>query len=93
MKNGFITGIVVFLVAPLIAVTIYHFIVIKNLNTELSESRQKVDSLQFQVDSLDAELFPIQVELGRYEMAYEIFLQRNQKAAQQYGTIISEETE
>ncbi len=89
MKNGFIVGIIIFL----IAVTVYHFTVINDLNTQLTQSDKKIDSLQYQVDSLEAELFPIQVELGRYEMAYEIFLQRNQKAAQQYGTIISEETE
>jgi hypothetical protein len=39
------------------------------------------------------ELFPIQIELGRYQVAYEIFMERNPKAASQYGDIISQETE
>ncbi len=54
---------------------------------------QVIDSLQKRCDSLDAELYPVQIELGRYQVAYEIFLERNPKAAKQYGTIISEETE
>ena len=54
---------------------------------------QTIDSLQKVADSLHAENFPCQVELGRYQMAYEIFMERNPKAAKQYGDIISEETE
>lgn len=57
------------------------------------EKGRVIDSLQNLVDSLHAELFPVTVELGRYQVAYEIFMERNPKAAQQYGTIISEETE
>lgn len=54
---------------------------------------QRIDSLQKVADSLEAENFPCQVELNRYQMAYEIFMERNPKAAKQYGDIISEETE
>lgn len=54
---------------------------------------QTIDSLQNLVDSLHAENFPCQVELGRYQVAYQIFMERNPKAASQYGDIISEETE
>lgn len=59
----------------------------------VKDLQKQVDSLEVHSDSLYNELFPIQVELGRYEVAYEIFMERNPKAAQQYGTIISEETE
>ncbi len=52
-----------------------------------------IDSLQNVVDSLHAENFPCQVELNRYQIAYELFMERNPKAAKQYGDIISEETE
>jgi hypothetical protein len=52
-----------------------------------------IDSLQKVTDSLYGELFPAQVELGRYKVAYEIFVERNPKAAKQYGDIISNETE
>ncbi len=55
--------------------------------------RKRSDSLQLVADSLYNENFPCQVELGRYQNAYEIFLRRNRKAANQYGNIISEETE
>ena len=54
---------------------------------------QTIDSLQKVIDSLHAEVFPCQVELGRYQIAYEIFMERNPKAASQYGDIISDETE
>ena len=57
------------------------------------EKGKIIDSLQNLTDSLHAENFPCQVELTRYQTAYEIFMERNPKAAQQYGTIISEETE
>ena len=55
--------------------------------------QQRIDSIQHVADSLHSELFPVQIELGRYEVAYRIFMERNPKAAHQYGTIISEETE
>lgn len=54
---------------------------------------QTIDSLQKVVDSLHAEIFPCQVELNRYQVAYELFMKRNPKAASQYGDIISNETE
>jgi len=54
---------------------------------------QTIDSLQKVVDSLHSEIFPCQVELNRYQVAYELFMERNPKAASQYGDIISNETE
>ena len=57
------------------------------------EKGKIIDSLQNLVDSLHSENFPCQIELGRYQVAYQIFMERNPKAAKQYGTIISEETE
>jgi len=55
--------------------------------------QHQIDSIQYVVDSLHNENYPCQIELGRYEVAYRIFMERNSKAAEQYGTIISEETE
>jgi hypothetical protein len=55
--------------------------------------RVKIDSLQKAVDSLHAENYPCQIELSRYQRAYEIFLERNPDAASEYGDIISNETE
>lgn len=54
---------------------------------------QTIDSLQNLVDSLYAENYPCQIELNRFQIAYQIFLERNPKAASQYGDIISNETE
>ena len=54
---------------------------------------QTIDSLQKVVDSLHTENFPCQIELGRHQVAYQIFMERNPKAAKQYGDIISNETE
>lgn len=54
---------------------------------------QTIDSLQRVIDSLHSEVFPCQVELTRYQSAYQIFMERNPKAASQYGDIISNETE
>jgi len=52
-----------------------------------------VDSLQKVTDSLHAENYACQIELGRHQTAYQIFIKRNPKGAKQYGDIISEETE
>ena len=63
------------------------------LKSELAKTKKSLDSLQVENYSLQDSIFPIQVELGRYQIAYEIFMERNPKAASQYGDIISEETE
>lgn len=54
---------------------------------------ETIDSLQKLSDSLYNEILPVQIELGRYKVAYEIFVERNPKAASEYGDIISNETE
>jgi hypothetical protein len=66
---------------------------IKKQNLEISKLKVEVDSLKNLSDSLAMENFPILTQLGRYEIAYEIFKERNPKAASQYGDIISNETE
>lgn len=63
------------------------------LKNELVKTKKSLDSLQVENYSLQDSIFPIEVELGRYQIAYEIFMERNPKAASQYGDIISEETE
>lgn len=61
--------------------------------TEVKIYQAKCDSLQHVSDSLYDRLFPAEIELNRMQTAYEIFLKRNNKAAIQYGDIISNETE
>lgn len=60
---------------------------------EVKIYKAKCDSLQRASDSLYNRLFPAEIELNRMQTAYEIFLKQNNKAAQQYGDIISNETE
>lgn len=65
----------------------------KQQKIEIQKLTKEVDSLQVLNDSLNMELFPKEVELSRYQIAYEIFMERNPKAASQFGDIISHETE
>jgi hypothetical protein len=66
---------------------------IKDKELQITQLTKQVDSLEVLSDSLKVELFPVEVELGRYQVAYELFTQRNPKAASQFGDIISDETE
>lgn len=75
----------------LIAITSTYFAF--QTKKELDRQIKRTEAIQNLSDSLHAELFPCQIELGRFQVAYQIFLERNPKAASQYGTIISEETE
>ena len=54
---------------------------------------QTMDSLQYLVDSLHNENFICQIDKGRYEVALNIFAERNPKASKQLDEIISKETE
>ena len=54
---------------------------------------QTIDSLQNKIDSLQSEMFVRNTIIGRYEVAFELFMERNPEAAKQYGNIISNETE
>jgi hypothetical protein len=65
----------------------------QDLKTQVTTLKSNIDSLQIVSDSLYSENFPCQIELGRYQVAYQIFMERNPRAASQYGDIISEETE
>jgi hypothetical protein len=42
---------------------------------------------------LYSELYPCEIELNRFQIAFRILEDRNPKAAEQYGNIISDETE
>lgn len=57
-----------------------------SLKLQIKQEQQKSDSLYF-------ELYPCEIELNRFKIAYEILNERNPKAASQYGDIISLETE
>lgn len=68
----------------------------QNNASTIKSLQAKCDSLSREIskcDSISNELFYVETELNRYEIAYKIFLERNPKAASQYGDIISDETE
>ena len=88
MVKVFAPAIIILLVALFIQVK---FTVDSQNETKIYKA--KCDSLQHISDSLYWELLPTQIELGRREVAYSIFMERNPKAASQYGDIISNETE
>jgi cell division protein FtsL len=66
---------------------------VKDKEFQINQLTKQVDSLKVLSDSMKVELFPAEVELTRYQVAYEIFSKRNPKAASQFGDIISDETE
>lgn len=59
----------------------------------LTQTRHELKESTAKVDSLQAVIWPLEVELNRFNLAYTIFSERNPDAAAEYGTIISEETE
>ena len=54
---------------------------------------QKIDSLENLEDSLRSELFVCNVQLQRWELAFETFKEREPKPAQRFGLIYNHETE
>ena len=84
--------IILVLVATMVAMVIQTKLAVDSQN-ETKIYKAKCDSIQHVSDSLYWELLPTQIELGRREVAYSIFMERNPKAASQYGDIISNETE
>lgn len=62
-------------------------------DTTIELLKKDRDSLVYITDSLSGELFPAQVELNRYQLAYKIFAKRDPQAARVFGNIMSDETE
>jgi protein subunit release factor B len=62
---------------------------IKALNQQIVELEQKAKL----ADSLEAELFSKEIELNRFQVAFEIFARRHPVYAEIYASIISDETE
>lgn len=85
--------ITIILVICMICLTAIIDVEKRKAEKELTFVRTKLDSLQHVSDSLEDEVLYQEIKNGRYETAYQILLRRNPKAAEQYGNIISEETE
>lgn len=85
--------ITVILVVCMVCLTAVVDVQKRKAEKELNLIRTKLDSLQHVSDSLEAELYSSDQTLYRYEVGYKILMERNPKAASQYGNIISDETE
>lgn len=93
--------------AAVIIVFSFLIITVARLNNQLTECQtshysllggdiskaEYVDSIVKANDSLRMEIFPLETQLTRYQVAFGILAERNPKAAKQYGDIISNETE
>lgn len=93
LSEGILT---VILVISVLCLTAFMDTKARNSEKQLKITELKLDSLQRINDCLSFQLdqaYRFELELNRYEVAYKIFLDRNPRAAEQYGTIISEETE
>jgi hypothetical protein len=70
-------------------------IIMSSKNQKIYEQQltTKCDSIQHIADSIHNKSYDDEIELNRYQIAFEIFLKRNPKAAEEYSDIISNETE
>ena len=80
-------------IACLAGLCIILFIQLDKTYDQLTLCQTKLQTQTNRADSLDAELYPVSIELNRYQVAYEIFLRRDPQGAEMYGNIISDETE
>jgi hypothetical protein len=65
----------------------------KRYELEINKLKDKIRILENQKDSLYAELYPCEIETNRFHIAFRILEERNPKAAEELGNIISDETE
>lgn len=85
-----------FLIAVLILCWAITFLQRSKVKEQQKMIAQYQSELQIQknlADSLSAELFPAEVELNRFRIAFEIFARRHPQQAETYAAIISDETE
>jgi hypothetical protein len=54
---------------------------------------QTIDSLTNVIDSISAENLPLQIQLGKYDVALELLREKNKKAAEEFELILSTQTE
>ena len=66
---------------------------VRPLKQAAADCQTKLDVETRRADSLEVELFPLETQLNRYEMAFTIMARRYPKCADIYSMIISEETD
>jgi hypothetical protein len=52
-----------------------------------------IDSLENVIDSIRAENMPLQIQLGRYDVALELLREEDKKAAEKFELILTTQTE
>ena len=52
-----------------------------------------IDSLENVIDSIRAENLPLQIQLGRYDVALELLREEDKKAAEKFELILTTQTE
>jgi len=57
------------------------------------QKAQTMDSLLNVIDSIRAENLPLQVQLGRYDVALELLREEDRKAAEKFELILTTQTE
>jgi hypothetical protein len=68
----------------------------QNINVVVGGDIQKaqmIDSLQNVIDSVTAENLPLQIQLGKYEVALELLKEEDKKAADKFELILTTQTE
>ena len=57
------------------------------------QTAQTIDSLENVIDSIRAENIPLQIQLGRYDVALELLKEEDKKAAEKFELILTTQTE
>ena len=57
------------------------------------QKAQTIDSLENVIDSIRAENLPLQIQLGRYDVALELLKEEDKKAADKFELILTTQTE
>jgi hypothetical protein len=57
------------------------------------QTAQTIDSLENVIDSIRAENIPLQIQLGRYDVALELLKEEDKKAADKFELILTTQTE
>lgn len=64
-----------------------------DLKTEYEKQNNEYNTLKMANDSLQAELYPLYIEMNRYEIALKLYKLKNPEGAKEFEDIKSSETE
>ena len=59
------------------------------VNKELDLAHFEIDTLEYRVDSIKSEMFPLETELNRYRIALEMLEDENHPAASEFNKRLS----